>query len=184
MRLRLRGFGEYELRSRPVTGENLEGKLVKLDARTIDRLLRTALSESPHRLRALLNRSSSERGRAQDAVGVLGELRRMIERGELVFVALPQRSTSARPIQVEEPELHEPTGPEEIVEQTDWIEILVADEDDQPVRDVAFELELPDGSIRRGRTNADGIARCDRIPSGTCKLTLVELDAQAWSYPA
>jgi hypothetical protein len=183
MRLRLRGFGEYELRSRPVTGETVEGKLVKLDARTIERLLRAAMAEAPHRVRALLNRSS-ERGRAQDAVAVLGELRRMIDRGELVFVALPQRTTSARPIQIEEPDVGDSTGPEEIVEDTDWIEILVADEDDQPVRDVAFELELPDGSIRRGRTNADGIARCDRIPSGTCKLTLIELDTNAWSYPA
>jgi hypothetical protein len=183
MRLRLRGFGEYELRSRPVTGETLDGKLVKLDARTVDRLLRAAMSEAPHRVRALLNRNS-ERGRAQDVPGVLAELRRMLDRGELVFVALPQRTTSARPIQIEELELREPTGPEEIVEHTDWIEILVADEDDQPVRDVAFELELPDGSIRRGRTNADGIARCERIPSGTCKLTLVELDTNAWSYPA
>jgi hypothetical protein len=184
MRVRLRGFGEYELRPRPVTGEAIEGKLVKLDARTIDRLLRVALSElSPHRLRGLLERSS-ERGRAHDQVAMLGELRRMIDRGELVFVALPQRSRSARPIEIEEPELHEPTGPEEIVEQVDWIEILVVDEDDQPVRSVAYELELPDGSIRRGQTNADGIARCDRIPSGTCKLTLVELDTQAWSYPA
>ena len=183
MRLRLRGFGEYELRSRPVTGELVEGKLVKLDPRTVDRLLRAALTESPHRVRALLNRSS-ERGRAHDTVAVLGELRRMIDRGELVLVALPQRSSSARPIQIEEPEVREPAALEDIVEHTDWIEILIADEDDQPVRDVAFELELPDGSIRRGRTNADGIARYERIPSGTCKLTLVELDTQAWSYPA
>lgn len=183
MRVRLRGFGDYELRPRPVTGEVVDGKLVKLDARTVDRLLRSALAElSPHRLRALLNRSS-DRGRAQDSRAVLAELHRMIDRGELVFVALPQRSASARPIEVDEPDV-EPAEPEDIVEQTDWIEILVADEDDQPVRDVAFALELPDGSIRRGRTNADGIARCDGIPSGTCKLTLVELDAQAWSYPA
>lgn len=183
MRLRLRGFGEYELRSRPVTGELVEGKLVKLDARTIDRLLRAAIAESPHRVRALLNRSS-ERGRAHDELAVLGELRRMIDRGDLVFTALPMRSTSARPILVEELEPPEPAALEDIVDQTDWIEILVADEDDLPVRDVAFELELPDGSIRRGRTNADGIARCERIPSGTCKLTLVELDTHAWSYPA
>jgi hypothetical protein len=184
MRVRLRGFGEYELRPRPVTGELVVGKLVKLDARTIDRLLRSALAElSAHRLRALLDRNS-ERGRAHDDVAMLGELRRMIDRGELVFVELPQRSTSARPIQVEEPELREPTGPEEIVEQVDWIEILIVDEDDQPVRNVAYELELPDGSKRRGQTNAEGLARCDRIPSGTCKLTLVELDTQAWSYPA
>lgn len=183
MRLRLRG---YELRYRPVTGELISeadaGKPVSLDSRTIDRLLRLALAEFPHRVRALLNRDTGH-GRAPDERTVLAELRHMIERGQLLFVALPQRTTSARPI-ADELELLEPTAPEDIVEHEDWIEILIADEDDQPVRDVAFELELPDGSIRRGRTDGEGIARYEGIPSGDCKLTLIELDTNAWSYPA
>ncbi len=184
MRIRLRGFADYELRPRPVGAERLDGRIVKLDARTTERLLRAALTElPPHRLRALLDRHT-ERARIRDELVVLAELRRMIDRGQLVFVTVPQRVVSGGPIRVEKPEVYEPAAPEVIVESNDWIEILIVDEDDQPVPDVAYEIELPNGSVRRGRTNYEGIARCERIPPGTCKLTLVELDSGAWSYPA
>ena len=84
------------------------------------------------------------------------------------------------PIEPIAPPVVQPFVPDDIVEGTDWIEILVADEEGEPVVGVAYEIELPDGSVRRGRTNRSGIARCEPIPSGSCKLTLVELDGSAW----
>ncbi|PRQ10229.1 hypothetical protein [Enhygromyxa salina] len=177
MRVRLRG---YELRRRSSRDE----QSVALSARALSRLLRAAVAEVPtHQLRALLSRSNLRAASLRDAILEV-ELRRQIDRGELVVVSRPEIQVGARPQLDAEAPVYEPAAPEEIVENNDWIEILVEDEDEQPVSGVAYELELPDGSLRRGRTNQFGIARWERIPSGSCKLSLVELDTVSWTYPA
>jgi hypothetical protein len=179
MRVRLRGFDDYELRLRPAPGELVNGELVTLAPRQLDRVLRTLQSEvPPQRLRSLMQQTG-DRGEPHDDAALLVALRRRIELGDLVFVQLPRQIADPGVIQPELPR-YQPSEPEEIVEGNDWVEILVADEDDEPVVGVAYELELPDGSIRRGRTNRYGIARVESIPSGSCKLTLNELDESAW----
>lgn len=63
-----------------------------------------------------------------------------------------------------------------------WIEIVLVGEDDQPVPGEAYEIELPDGRIRRGRLDVEGKARVDGIArAGACKVRFPELDQDAWS---
>ncbi|KIG14833.1 hypothetical protein DB30_06286 [Enhygromyxa salina] len=177
MRVRLRG---YELRRR----SSLDDQHVAVPARALNQLLRAVVAEVPaHQLRALLAQSNLRGAGLRDAP-LEAALRRQIEAGELVVVSRAEIRVGARPQPEPEAPVYEPAAPEDIVENNDWIEILVEDEDEQPVSGVAYELELPDGSVRRGRTNQFGIARWERIPSGSCKLSLVELDTVSWSYPA
>ncbi len=63
---------------------------------------------------------------------------------------------------------------------TSWIEIELVDEDEQPVPGARFELRLPDGSIREGRLNANGLARVSGIEPGTCEICFPDLDAECW----
>lgn len=136
-----------------------------------------------HQLRSLLLQSNFRGVSPRDSMLAVA-LRRQIDRGELVLVRQAEQRVDARPQADAEAAVYEPAAPEGIIENNDWIEILVEDEDEQPVSGIAYELELPDGSLRRGRTNQFGIARWERIPSGSCKLSLVELDTESWSYPA
>lgn len=180
MRVCLRGFDDYELRLRPAAGESVNGEQVTLEPPQLDRLLRTLPAEvAPVRLRLLIQQTG-HRGELHDDAALLVALRQRIDRGELVFVQRPRQTVDARVIEPSVPPVQKPFEPDEIIDNVDWIEILVADEDDEPVVGVAYELELPDGSVRRGRTNRYGIARVEPIPSGNCKLTLVELDESAW----
>ena len=62
-----------------------------------------------------------------------------------------------------------------------WIEVLLVDEEDQPVAGQRFEITLPDGSIRVGQTDAQGLGRVDGIyPPGICQISFTELDREAW----
>jgi hypothetical protein len=181
MRVRLRGFDDCELCLRPAPGERVDGEPLALDDRQLDRALRVLPNEvAPLRLRALLQQTSHRGGDPQDEAALVAALRRQIDRGELVFRQHPRRIVDARVIEPHVPPVREPHETEDIVEGVDWIEVLVTDEQGEPVVGVPFELELPDGSVRRGHTNRSGIARCDAIPSGSCKLTLVDLDESAW----
>jgi hypothetical protein len=180
MRVWLRGFDDYELRLRPAPGEPVGGEQVTLPPRQLDAVLRNLPAEvAPVRLRALMQQTG-HRGELHDDAALLDALRQRIDRGELVFVQRSRQTVDARIIERSVPQVPKPFEPDEIIDSDDWIELLIADEDDAPVVGVAYELELPDGSVRRGRTNRDGIARVEQIPSGNCKLTLVELDESAW----
>jgi hypothetical protein len=62
-----------------------------------------------------------------------------------------------------------------------WVSIELLDDAGDPVRDIAFELELPDGSKRSGRLDERGRARFDGIKPGECKLSFPDIDASEWS---
>jgi hypothetical protein len=180
VRVWLRGFDDYELRLRPGPDEPVEGEQVKFELGPLDRVLRTLTAEvAPVRLRSLMQQTG-HRGERLDDASLLVALRQRIDRGELVFMQRSRSTVDARVIERSVLPIQKPFEPEEIIDSVDWIEILVADDDDEPVVGVAYELELPDGSVRRGRTNRYGIARVEPIPSGNCKLTLTELDEGAW----
>lgn len=72
---------------------------------------------------------------------------------------------------------------DEIREQdVHWIEVALVDEEGQPYPNEPYVLELPDGSVKRGRLDAEGLARVERIGvPGSCKLTFPELDQDAWA---
>ncbi len=70
--------------------------------------------------------------------------------------------------------------PEENEEDT-WIEVRVIDEDGEPVSSMEYEIELSDGRVRQGRTSELGILRYDGIPSGSCKVKLLGVEANGWN---
>lgn len=105
-----------------------------------------------------------------------------LERGALrVFravqetIVLPPRATAVE----EEPPITEP--PEDVEETTHWIQLEVVDDEGAPLAGVEYELALADGSIVRGRTNAQGVAYHDGLEPGACELRLPCHDREAWS---
>lgn len=139
-------------------------------------MLYSALAELPeYQLRALLHETEDSERRLDEA-GLIGRLAWKIARGDLILVR--EVHGTATPEQPDESD--EPEDLSDIVERLTWIEVLIEDEDQQPVANVAYKLVLPDGSVRIGKTNQAGILRYDRIPVGECKLELTELDTQAW----
>jgi hypothetical protein len=62
-----------------------------------------------------------------------------------------------------------------------WIEIRLVGEDDSPVPNEAYRIELPDGSVATGYLDENGLARVENIEApGNCKITFPELDRDAW----
>ncbi len=61
-----------------------------------------------------------------------------------------------------------------------WIEVLVVDEDDEPIAHQQYEIRLSDGRTRSARTNEHGILRYEWLPDGDCEISLVGLDEGAW----
>jgi len=41
-------------------------------------------------------------------------------------------------------------------------------------------VTLPDGSIRSGRLDSQGLTRFDNIDPGECQFTLTRIDAREW----
>ncbi len=65
--------------------------------------------------------------------------------------------------------------------ESGWIEIAVIDDADRPVAGERFELTFADGRRIRGSTNAEGVAKLEKIPSGSYEFTLLRRDCDAWS---
>lgn len=175
MLVRLRGLlGEFELRSRSLAVAS-DVEPLNLDASLVTRMLRSALAELPdYQLRALLHETDDPERRLDEA-GLIDRLAWKIGRGDLILVREAHGGISPS-----EPDVPDEEEDEEVVEKLDWIEVLVEDEDEQPVPNIAYKLTLPDGSARTGKTNKLGIVRYERIPSGSCKFELTEFDAKAW----
>ena len=75
----------------------------------------------------------------------------------------------------------EPDEEEAEDEKKSWIEIELADEDDNPIAGERYKVTLPDGkTVATGTTDSNGLARVSGIDPGTCKITFPELDKDAW----
>lgn len=74
-----------------------------------------------------------------------------------------------------------PSGPEPAPPvKPAWIEIALVDESGAPVADEDYRIELPDGSIREGRTDDEGQARIEGVDPGTCLVSFPWLDEKSW----
>lgn len=66
---------------------------------------------------------------------------------------------------------------------TYWVEIQLLGEDDKPIADVDYRLELPDKTIVTGRLDGAGLARHDGLAQGgDCRICFPQLDKDAWSF--
>jgi hypothetical protein len=61
-----------------------------------------------------------------------------------------------------------------------WIEIQLIGEDDQPIPGAKYLIKMPDGSVREGVLDQEGVAGFDGISAGNCKVGFPELDKDAW----
>ncbi len=61
-------------------------------------------------------------------------------------------------------------------EKTDWIEIVLLDEQADPVPNVKYTIELPGGSKIRGALDKNGYGLHQDIPHGRCKVTFEDID--------
>jgi len=62
-----------------------------------------------------------------------------------------------------------------------WIEIVLVDEEKNPVPGQSYSITLPDGAtVAQGTLDEKGFARIDGIDPGTCQITFPDLDKDAW----
>jgi hypothetical protein len=109
-------------------------------------------------------------------------LRRALEDGRLVAIRAPH------PAPVEgfapEEEAEPPTPRREVREETTWVRIVLVDDSDppQPVPFKRYVIELPDGSVREGRLDANGAAALTGIDPGVCEVSFPDFDARDWRH--
>jgi hypothetical protein len=73
----------------------------------------------------------------------------------------------------EPPDSPVPPSPDE---ELDWIEIVLKKRDGSPAVGETYEINLTDGSTRRGQFDESGKVRFENIPAGTCVVGFPELD--------
>jgi hypothetical protein len=64
---------------------------------------------------------------------------------------------------------------------TAWTEIELVDEDGLPVPGEPFVLTPAGGAPVQGTLDANGRARVDGLPQGSCQVSFPRLDAAAWT---
>jgi hypothetical protein len=61
-----------------------------------------------------------------------------------------------------------------------WIEILLVDDDEQPVPGEVFYLTLPNGSVLKHTLDGKGFAHVELPEPGTCKVCFPRRDKDGW----
>jgi hypothetical protein len=61
-----------------------------------------------------------------------------------------------------------------------WIEIQLIGEDNKPTPGAKYRIKMPDGSVREGTLDREGVAGFDGISAGECEVSFPELDKDAW----
>ena len=57
-----------------------------------------------------------------------------------------------------------------------FVEIVLQDENGNPVAGESYELKLPDGRVRTGKLDGKGVVRVEGIPMGECTIKFPERD--------
>ena len=106
-------------------------------------------------------------------------LEELFLQGPMVLVRRPKTIRSWGEAGEDEEEITKQTPVSPKTELT-WIEIQLVDEQDRPVPSEQYSIELPDGLVRNGSLDAEGLARLDGLQPGTCKVTFPRLDGREW----
>ncbi len=90
--------------------------------------------------------------------------------------ANPGKMVKVRP--AEEP----PPPAEPVAEkvETDWIEVRLLNQDQEPIRGCVLTFVLPNNQVVSGVTDTDGVSRIDRIKPGSCTVSLNDADRGIW----
>jgi len=59
------------------------------------------------------------------------------------------------------------------------VEFSLKDSQGKAMADVAYEIELPDGTRKKGKTDGSGKAKVEGVPPGACKLSFPDLEKGA-----
>lgn len=62
-----------------------------------------------------------------------------------------------------------------------WVEVVLADEEGNPVSGEPYQITLPDGSVAQGTLDATGFVRVEGFDPGDCQITFPNRDASAWA---
>ena len=136
-------------------------------------------------MRALL-RESGEEGAVDrlDDADVIERLATLLLAGRAALVERPAPITVPLPARDLGEVDEEPVAPSSArapSQPLTWIEIKLLGEDGKPIPGEAYRVELPDGTVRQGRLDAQGFARIDPVEGGTCIVTFPALDEEAWT---
>jgi hypothetical protein len=93
---------------------------------------------------------------------------------------LPRSMLVAEPAEAPAPVAPPPPPVTEKKPLLGWIEIQLVDQDDKPRKGERYKLKLPDGSVREGKLNDNGLVRASDIPTGSCEVSFLYLDASEW----
>jgi hypothetical protein len=64
--------------------------------------------------------------------------------------------------------------------KTSWIEIVLVDEENNPVPGEPYSITLPDNTVASGTLDEKGFARVEGFQSGNCQISFPQLDQDAW----
>jgi hypothetical protein len=108
---------------------------------------------------------------------VLGTLADAMEDGRLLICRGPDRDLDDDPDDGPRSPRTIPPPPT----KTDFIEIILQDQRGRRIPFEAFEVTLPDGTIRTGHLDKNGFHRIDGIrPGGTCDVRFPEIHDSEW----
>jgi len=79
---------------------------------------------------------------------------------------LEEEAEPILPAGMESPIERSPEPPKETVQEKTWIEFELLDEDGAPMAGESYELCLPDGSVRKGKLDTQGLVRVAGIDPG------------------
>lgn len=61
-----------------------------------------------------------------------------------------------------------------------WVEVRLVDENDVPVPNQGYRVQLPDGSLMTGNLDDEGKVRFESIIAGTCQIDFPDIHAKEW----
>ncbi|MBI2689148.1 MAG: peptidoglycan-binding protein [Acidobacteria bacterium] len=101
-------------------------------------------------------------------------------RWSLGIVDLPQIKADASLSDMGSSGPRKASDPEKSTKKT-WVEIELLDKNKHPVKGLAVELTLPDGTVEKGTLSDKGSFRKDGIDPGTCKVRFPDIDGREWA---
>ncbi|WP_437516395.1 carboxypeptidase regulatory-like domain-containing protein [Sorangium sp. So ce1099] len=114
------------------------------------------------------------------------EVRRALDDGRLV--AYRVHDVMSAGVSAERPEPAPPLEETQAAErearrrvELTWIEIQLLGEDGRGIPGERYRITGPDGSVREGALDGQGLARVEGIVPGQCEVTFPALDEEAWA---